>query len=126
MLLRSPGSLWREVQGAAGGLPSSVPTPCHCSTTSPSLRLAKTVWSEAGTGGFPSAGLQGLRTVTVVASEIQMANTCALFPEEISCIYRIIKIHDLEVSWSKIWLVIVFKLLQSEPQAIIVGPRVWY
>lgn len=38
----APQSLWREVQDTAGGLPSSVPTLCHCSTRFPHLQLAKT------------------------------------------------------------------------------------
>lgn len=65
----------------------------------------------AGTAGFPSAGLQGPRTATVFALEIHMANTHALFPKAISYIYKIIKIRDLEVSWSKVWFAIVLELL---------------
>jgi len=55
--------------------------------------------------------LQGLRAATVLASETRMANIHVLFPTEIPCMYRIIKIRDLEVSWSKIWIVVVLKLL---------------
>lgn len=83
-------------------------------------------WSEAGTGGFPSVGLIGLRTAMVLAFENQITNASALFREGICCIYRIIKTHDLEVSWSKIWIVILLKLMQNEPQTIDVGARIWH
>lgn len=63
-------------------------------------------WSEAGTGGVLSAGL-----ATVFASEIQIANICALFAEGIFYIYRTTEIHDLEGSWSKIWIIIAVELL---------------
>lgn len=47
----------------------------------------------------------------VLAFEIQITNAGALFSEGICCMYRIIKINDLEVSWSKIWIVIILNLL---------------
>lgn len=86
MLLGSPHSLWREVQDAAGGLPSSVPTLCHRSTRSPSLPLAKT---DVVRSRYWWVSIH--RTATVFAFEIQMTKTRALFLEEISVYAELVK-----------------------------------